>query len=203
MDRKDHWESIYTNKSTQAVSWYQSEATLSLELIAHAGLKQNDAIIDVGGGASVLVDHLLHHGYTNITVLDISSRAIQHVQERLADKSTQVHWVSTDVTEFDAPQQYRLWHDRAVFHFLTDKDEQQKYVEILKNSTHPEAQVIIAAFAIGGPEKCSGLNIVQYDAAKLSKVLGDTFKLLEERTEQHITPSGQIQQFGYYRFSKA
>jgi SAM-dependent methyltransferase len=200
MDRKQHWESVYTNKSPLEVSWYQTEPALSLDLIVTSGVARDAAIIDVGGGASVLVDRLLAAGYTNLSVLDISAQALAHARQRLGAAALRVAWLEADITQFDPPQTYRLWHDRAVFHFLTDAGDRRKYVEALKRGLAPGGQVVMAAFAIGGPLKCSNLDIVQYDTGKLSAELGTGFRLLETRSELHPTPSGKTQQFGYYRF---
>jgi SAM-dependent methyltransferase len=202
MDRKQHWESVYTNKSPLEVSWYQTEPRLSLELIAASGVARDAAIIDVGGGASVLVDRLLAAGYTNLSVLDISAQALAHAQRRLGGQAGRVTWLEADITQFVPPQNYHLWHDRAVFHFLTDAADRRRYVEALRHGLVPGGQLIIAAFAIGGPLKCSNLDIAQYDAATLAAELGPEFRLLEERSELHHTPSGKDQRFGYYRFAR-
>lgn len=202
MDRKQHWEKVYADKSSLKVSWYQAEPTLSLELISNTRIAKDASIIDVGGGSSVLVDYLLQNGYQNISVLDLSTKALNHAQQRLAKLAAQVNWITADITEFTPPQSYDLWHDRAVFHFLTSEQDQKQYVEVLKNSTKPGAHIIIASFAIGGPDKCSGLDIVQYDADKLCAVLGAEFSLVEEHSERHITPAKQEQKFNYYRFQR-
>lgn len=202
MDRKHHWEKVYAAKSPLEVSWYQTEPLLSLQLISNTGISKEAAIIDVGGGSSVLVDHLLQNGYQNISVLDISTKALSHARRRLGQQAEQVNWITADITEFSPPQPYSLWHDRAVFHFLTSEQDQQKYVDVLQHGTKPGAHIIIASFAIGGPEKCSGLDIVQYDADKLCSVLGASFELVEQHSELHITPSNMEQKFNYYRFQK-
>lgn len=198
--RKEHWEAVYTEKSPLEVSWYQAEPRLSLELIEGTGLSREAAIIDVGGGASVLVDRLLDKGYRDITVLDLSGRALAHARKRLGPRGKDVAWFETDVTEFRPPRQYDLWHDRAVFHFLTDAADRRDYVETLKRSLAPGGHVIIAAFAIGGPEKCSGLDIVQYDSAKMAAELGEGFALVGEKIELHETPWGTGQKFAYFHF---
>lgn len=198
--RKNHWEEVYTDKSPLQVSWYQKEPALSLKLIGNTGLGKQSAIIDVGGGASVLVDRLLAAGYARLGVLDISGNALAHARGRLADKAKTVEWFEADVTAFAAPHRFMLWHDRAVFHFLTDADDRRKYVETLKRTLEPNGHVLMAAFAIGGPLKCSGLDIVQYDAAKMGAELGPEFRLVEEAAELHQTPAGKEQKFGYFRF---
>ena len=199
-DRKDHWENIYKDKNASDVSWYQSEPVLSLQLICNTQIDTDAAIIDVGGGASVLVDSLFEQGYNNLAVLDISANALGSVKDRLGDKADNVEWFVDDVTCFNPPHQFSLWHDRAVFHFLTDEADRRNYVEVLKRALILEGHLIIAAFAIGGPKKCSGLDIVQYDAEKLQAELGEDFELVEEASEKHVTPSKMEQQFSYFRF---
>ena len=200
IDAKTHWQKIYQDKDPSGVSWYQEEPLLSQELIRNTGIAHTEALIDIGGGASVLVDRLLSNGYTNLSVLDISGIALAHAQERLGNLSDKVKWHEEDVTQFKAPEQFLLWHDRAVFHFLTEPSDRVRYTEVLKQSLTSGGHVIIAAFAIGGPEKCSGLNIVQYDAEKLSAEIGPDFQLVEQRSEVHVTPANKEQLFMYFRF---
>lgn len=199
-DKKNHWQNVYQQKQTTAVSWFQAKPVISLELIASCKLDKSELIIDVGGGASVLVDHLLIQGYTQLAVLDISAAALSASQQRLGADADAVQWVESDITAYHPQRQVALWHDRAVFHFLTEVTERQNYVRALKHALVPNGHLIIASFAIGGPEQCSGLPIVQYDAAKLSAQLGEGFSLLEERTEKHITPAGREQEFAYFHF---
>ena len=200
-DRKDHWENIYKDKSPLEVSWFQHEPVLSLQLIHNTQIAHDAPIIDVGGGASVLVDHLCDEGYSNVSVLDISANALASTKHRLGGKAGNVEWFDEDVTCFNPPHQFSVWHDRAVFHFLTDESDRHSYIEVLKRALVPNGHFIIAAFAIGGPEKCSGLDIVQYDAEKLKAELGEDFELVEEAKEKHVTPSKTEQQFSYFRFS--
>jgi SAM-dependent methyltransferase len=202
MNKKDHWESIYKNKSPLEVSWYQEKPAISLMLIKKFSQKDADYIIDVGGGASTLSDYLLEDGFKNVTVLDLSSNALAHTRQRLGDKSDFIEWKVEDVTSFVPAHKYDIWHDRAVFHFLTDKNDREKYKQVLESSMNAGGCVIIAAFSIGGPAKCSGLDIVQYDAVKLKNELGRNFTFIEERHEKHITPAGKEQIFGYYVFTK-
>ncbi len=201
-DRKEHWDNVYKDKSPLEVSWYQKEPELSLALIKNTAVAKDQAVIDVGGGASVLVDRLVEAGFSHLSVLDLSDKALGVVRERLADKADMVEWYATDITEFLPPHPYAVWHDRAVFHFLTDGDGRAKYVAVLKKAMQPGSHVIIAAFAIGGPQKCSGLEIVQYDRAKLEGELGSGFKLVEEQSESHETPSGGLQKFSYFHFTR-
>lgn len=200
MSNKEHWENVYKDKSSHDVSWYQKEPLLSLELIKNSKLTLDEAIVDVGGGASVLIDHLQEKGYINLAVLDISNNALLSAKNRLGDKADKVNWYEADITQFNSPQTFSLWHDRAVFHFLTNKQDREKYVEVLKKSLKPGGHLIIAAFSIGGPEKCSGLDIVQYDENKMSAALGDDFKLLESRSETHVTPTDKEQRFTYFHY---
>ena len=199
-DRKTHWENVYRDKSPLDVSWYQKEPVLSLRLIRNTQLALNEPIIDIGGGASTLVDCLCDEGYANISVLDISAKALAHAQDRLGDKANEIEWYDEDITQFNPPHPFSLWHDRAVFHFLTDKSDRDNYVNVLKRALKTDGHLIIAAFAIGGPEKCSGLDIVQYDAEKLMTELGEGFELIEEKNEVHITPTNKEQTFTYFRF---
>ena len=199
-DRKQHWEQVYTDKSPLDVSWYQQEPTISQRLIQDSVSDRNQPVLDVGGGASVLVDRLQERGFTNLSVLDISANALEHAKQRLGQASDQIEWYACDVTEFSPPHQYACWHDRAVFHFLTDADDRKKYVRRLTEALQPESYLVLAAFAIGGPTMCSGLDIVQYSAEKLGQELGDNFKFLEEVDEVHITPAQKEQLFCYYRF---
>lgn len=202
LDRKRHWETVYEQKSPLEVSWYQSDPLLSLELIQNTGIPQDAAIIDVGGGASILVDRLLASGYRNVSVLDLSAKALAYAQARLGGTSHRATWIEADITAFIPPINYDLWHDRAVFHFLTNAEDRRKYVDVLKHGVRSGGHVIIAAFAIGGPTQCSGLDIVQYDAEKLSETLGEQFRLAEERVELHITPANREQKFVYFRLVK-
>lgn len=199
-DRKAHWENVYQEKSPLDVSWYQKEPKLSLELIHRTGVSLDEPIIDVGGGASVLVDFLCKDGFTNLSVLDISENALADAKKRLGDLAKNIEWIESDITEFSSSHKFSLWHDRAVFHFLTDKSDRRKYVRALTQALKAGGHLIIAAFAIGGPDKCSGLEIAQYDSLKLKAELGEEFELLEERNEIHITPANKEQKFMYFRF---
>lgn len=202
IDRKAHWQRIYRDKPFSEVSWYQKEPGMSLALIRRSGVKRDEAIIDVGGGASVLVDFLCGQGYTSLSVLDIAEQALSGAKRRLGDLATGIEWIEADVTAFRPPHQYSLWHDRAVFHFLTEEADRRRYVGTLKQALRPGGHLIIAAFAIGGPSQCSGLDIVQYDPVRLMSELGDEFVLLEQRNEQHFTPDQREQQFVYFRLQR-
>lgn len=202
MNRKTHWDEVYSNKSPLEVSWYQKEPALSLQLIENTGISTDAAIIDIGGGASILIDHLNERGYQHLAVLDISGNALAYAKKRLASAADHIEWFESDITVFQSPHQFDLWHDRAVFHFLTTATDRERYVETLQRTLKPGGHLIMAAFAIGGPSKCSGLDIVQYDAEKLLTELGSDFTLLEENSEIHVTPTEKAQQFAYFRFIK-
>jgi ubiquinone/menaquinone biosynthesis C-methylase UbiE len=201
-DRKQHWEQVYATKSPLDVSWYQTQPTLSLDLIGHAGVAHDAPVIDVGGGASVLVDRLLTRGFARVAVLDISAKALDAARQRLGERARDVEWYEADVTEFQPPHSFALWHDRAVFHFLTEAEDRRRYVATLKRALETNGHVIIASFTIGGPTRCSNLDIVQYDAAKLAAELGDEFVLQEEVSEVHVTPAAKEQKFGFFRFQR-
>jgi len=198
--RKEHWEKVYREKSPLAVSWYQREPDLSLALIDRAAVPLDAPVIDIGAGASTLVDKLCERGYKNISVLDVSAAALAHSKSRLAQEANRVNWYEEDVTRFRPPQRYALWHDRAVFHFLTGRADRQRYINVLEQALQPGGQVIMLTFAIDGPARCSGLDIVQYDAEKLSLELGADYELVETGCEVHFTPSGGQQKFAYFRF---
>jgi len=198
--RKQHWEGVYRSKSAVETSWYQAEPTLSLAMIHNAGPVSEQGLIDVGGGASLLVDHLLSRGYRDLTVLDLSVAALEQAQKRLGSGAALVEWVVADITEYVPARTFGLWHDRAAFHFLTDPDDRKRYVRVLRSALSPGGQAIIAAFAPDGPRRCSGLDIVRYDTVSISGVLGADFVLEEERRETHVTPTGGEQRFGFYRF---
>lgn len=200
MNRKEHWNQAYETNPPDDVSWFQSEPTLSLELIRKTGVTKTGGIIDVGGGASVLADHLLDAGFENVAVLDISGAALAHARKRLGPRAAQVTWLEADVTTFQSPRSFAVWHDRAVFHFLTEKADRQKYVEMLRRTLTPEGHIIIATFAIDGPQKCSGLPVTRYDAASIATELGGGFRLVEEIRETHQTPWQTEQNFNCFRF---
>lgn len=168
-DNKSHWETIYKSKSAKEVSWYTPSLKKSLELIWSLGLPKDAAIIDVGGGASTFPDDLLAEGFTDITVLDISSEALNVSEKRLGEKAQSIRWLESDVRTIPFTNQFNLWHDRAVFHFLTNKSDRKKYVAVLENSLAKNGHVLIATFGPNGPLKCSGLEVVRYSAEKLQK----------------------------------
>ncbi len=197
--RKTHWEQVYQDKPVDQVSWFQREPRRSLELIEASGTSKDAPIIDVGAGASVLVDQLLLNGYTDLSVLDISKNALDISKRRLGNHATDVAWLVDDVTEFQPGRSYALWHDRAVFHFLTDPSQQSAYRSALMRALASGGQAIIGTFAVDGPLRCSGLEIAQYDAASMQAVMGADFTLLQESRESHTTPAGSTQNFAWFR----
>ena len=198
--RKEHWEKVYQTKSPDEVSWYQPSPILSLQLIANTRLAFDAPIIDIGGGASTLVGELCDSGYSNVSVLDVSASALAHAKHRCADKVSEVRWYEEDVTCFKPPHRFALWHDRAVFHFLTSRADRDSYIKVLKQSIEPGGHIIMMTFAIDGPKKCSGLDIVQYDTDKLILEFGPGFELVETGFDVHLTPAGNQQKFAYFRF---
>jgi SAM-dependent methyltransferase len=198
---KAHWERVYVD-GCEDVSWFQARPDLSLRLIASSGVAKDAGIIDVGGGASPLVDCLLDEGYSPLAVLDISPTALRYARDRLGSRARLVNWFEADVTTFDPPHRFGLWHDRAVFHFLTDAVERRAYVQTLRRTLTSDGAAIIATFAMDGPMRCSGLPVERYDARKISAELGPEFLLIEEVSELHRTPSGAGQAFSYFHFRR-
>lgn len=195
---KDHWEKVYGTKAPDSVSWYQPHLERSLELIRRVATGSSSAIIDVGGGESTLVDDLLARDYADVTVLDISETAIQVARARLGPLAERVHWIAGDVTRVPLEsRRYQVWHDRAVFHFLTDTASRAAYVAQVNRSVKPGGYVLVATFGPEGPTKCSGLDVVRYDAEGLHDEFGARFELVESATELHQTPFGTKQQFLY------
>jgi SAM-dependent methyltransferase len=204
MQPKTHWENIYATKPSDAVSWFQEHADLSLRLIRDTGIPLSAPIIDIGGGASTLVDDLLLAGYSDISVLDLSAHALAVARRRLGEGASQVHWIEADITKTELPvNAYDVWHDRAVFHFLTAPADRAAYVGNLLRSVKPGGHVIVATFAEDGPLQCSGLPVVRYSADALYAEFGDAFTLLHHQKEAHHTPFGTVQQFVYCYCRKA
>ncbi len=199
-DRQQHWEQVYEDKDSTEVSWYQEYPGQSVQMIEQVVASKDEAIIDVGGGASVLVDTLLLRGYQRLAVLDISAAALQCAKQRLCERAPQVEWFVADVTAFEPPHRFALWHDRAVFHFLTAAADREKYLAVLRKALIPGAHLVIATFAEDGPEKCSGLPVERYGATKITQTFGNEFSLLQQQGEIHSTPSGGTQKFNYFLF---
>lgn len=199
-DRKKHWETVYKTKNPEQVSWTQEIPKTSLEFIHSFGLAKSAKIIDIGGGDSKLVDHLLDEGYEHITVLDISAKALEKAQQRLGERASKVNWIVSDITEFQPTTTYDVWHDRAAFHFLTTAEQVEKYMTTARNSV--KGYLAIGTFSENGPEKCSGLEIKQYSEGSLSKALHNGFEKIRCITEDHITPFNTIQNFLFCSFKR-
>jgi ubiquinone/menaquinone biosynthesis C-methylase UbiE len=203
MDSKEHWEGVYRNKAADAVSWYRSHLDTSLRLIDENAPDRNAAIIDVGGGESTLVDDLLQRGYRNLTVLDMSAVALDTTKQRLGSIAEQVTWVESDIMVVDLPEhRYDVWHDRAVFHFLTEPSQRDAYTRLLTRTLKQGGRVVIATFGPLGPNRCSVLDVRRYDVQLLSDEFGPGFELVTSTLEDHHTPAGSSQQFLYCSFRK-
>lgn len=202
VSRRAHWQTVYSTKGENEVSWFQESPAPSLELIDLAQLTPQSAIVDIGGGASRLVDSLVARGYQNVTVLDLSESALAAARARLGDQAADVQWLVADVTDWEPPQTYDLWHDRAAFHFLTGDAARSAYMARLKRALKPTGHVIIGTFALNGPERCSGLPVTRHDAVSLAALLGPEFELIDTRPHQHVTPWGATQQFQFSTFRR-
>ena len=200
VDEKTHWEGVYGRRALDEVSWYQARPEKSLDLIRASGVGPEAPIIDVGAGASFLVDELLSTGFRDVTVLDISSEVLLKLRERLGRRAERVTLVQADVRAFRPTRRYAVWHDRAVFHFLVDQKDRARYVGVLKDALEPGGHAIIATFGPEGPERCSGLPVQRYSADSLARALGPGFELVESFLDLHRTPSGASQQFLFCRF---
>jgi SAM-dependent methyltransferase len=202
-DRQAHWDSVYRTKREDEVSWFQASPSLSLDLIHAAGVERHALIIDVGGGASRLVDALIETGFANLTVLDISEEATATAKARVGARATGVTWIVADVTKWEPTCTYDVWHDRAAFHFLTAPEDRAAYAQRVLRAVRPGGNVIIGTFALDGPERCSGLPVVRHDAESIGNVLGPSFELIETRRHDHRTPMGGSQKFQFSRFQRA
>lgn len=200
LENKQHWETVYETKNPDEVSWTQEIPTTSLNFIHSFNLPKSAKIIDIGGGDSKLVDHLLNQGFENITVLDISAKALQKAQKRLGEKATKVNWVVSDVTEFEPKTTFDLWHDRATFHFLTTSAQIEKYMKTARNSVN--GFLTIGTFSENGPTKCSGLEIKQYNEENLTAELNKGFDKIRCVTEDHTTPFDTTQNFLFCSFKR-
>lgn len=204
MDRQAHWEKVYREKAVTSVSWYRPHLETSLELIERFAGSKRAAILDIGGGASTLVDDLLAAGYENVSVLDIADDALQASRMRLGDAAKRVKWMAADFLEASLEgQQYDLCHDRAVFHFLNAAEEKAAYIEQAWRILRPSGVLILATFAVDGPPRCSGLEVSRYDETMLTKVVGGRFELLELRRDSHLTPAGSEQKMMYFVLRKS
>jgi 2-polyprenyl-3-methyl-5-hydroxy-6-metoxy-1,4-benzoquinol methylase len=199
MSLRRHWESVHSRQSPEDASWYQAEPRLSLALIESAASGPDARIIDVGGGASVLAASLLDAGFDHVGVLDISSSALRASQEALGDASSKVEWIRADVLGYEGAHGWDVWHDRAVFHFLVDPADRLRYRDAVYGAVAQGGQVIVATFSPEGPDRCSGLDTIRCSAEDIARELGPDVRLLDARTEEHVTPSGVAQAFTYAR----
>lgn len=197
VDPAAHWQRLYETRSADQVSWYEPVPERSVALIRETGMPLEAPILDVGGGASLLADHLLASGYTDISVLDLSPAALEQARARLGPAAGRVTWIAADITSFVPERRYVLWHDRAVFHFLLRPGEQRRYLAALRKGLAPHGHLVLATFGPGGPERCSGLPVQRYSAAAIEVLLGPGFQLRSSRIEQHRTPGGETQEFLY------
>ncbi len=202
MKLKEHWNHVYETKTPEDVSWHQSQPDVSLHLIANSAVPLENGVIDVGGGTSALAQCLLKAGYSHVAVLDISAAALAQTKHHLGADADKIEWIEADITCFTPSRAYGIWHDRAVFHFLTEQADRAKYRQAMDNTLLPDAHVILATFAPDGPEKCSGLPVRRYDAASISLELGEEYELLEQLDETHVTPWQSEQKFCYFHFKK-
>ena len=198
--RREHWEKVYGEKSEHELTWHQANPSTSLQLIANAGAGPATRIVDIGGGASRLVDALLVRGFQHVAVLDIAEGALDKAQRRLGSRASAVAWVAGDVTSWEQDAPFDVWHDRAVFHFMTCAEEREAYRTAMRKALRVGGQAIIGTFAAGGPDRCSGLPVVRYEAETLAAELGLGFQLLESLREDHVTPTGKVQRFQFCRF---
>lgn len=202
MSLKSHWENVYKTKQFTEVSWYQATPKVSLSFIIGLGIPKNAAIIDVGGGDSYLVDHLLKSGYTDITVLDISEAAVNRAKKRLGKAASKVHWIVSDINELSTDKKFDCWHDRATFHFLTSENQVEKYLSVAQKHISGNGKLVIATFSTEGPGKCSGLPVKQYSEQTLSSLLKNWFEKIKCITVDHTTPYNTIQNFLFCSFKK-
>ena len=200
--RQAHWQDVYTRKGENEVSWFQEYPAPSIELIAQVGATPASAIIDIGGGASRLVDNLVERGFEDVTVLDLSEAALEAAKARLGVRAAQVRWIVADATVWEPLKAYDIWHDRAAFHFLTEDRDRAAYVAHLERALKVGGYAIIATFALDGPERCSGLPVVRYDPASLGQTLGRGFQLVDTRRHAHATPWGSEQSFQFSVFRR-
>ncbi len=199
-DRQAHWEDVYTSRGANEVSWYQREPVVSLELVAAAGVGLDAPVIDVGGGASVLVDRLRAAGHQDVTVLDVAGQALAASRSRLGPDAEAVHWIEADLLDWRPARRYRLWHDRAVFHFLTAAADRARYRALLRDALAPDAYLILGVFAADGPDHCSGLPTERYSAERLAGEF-DELRVVRAVREEHATPAGAVQPFTWLLLS--
>lgn len=202
-DSQRHWEKVYQSQKPDKVSWYKPHLDLSLDILTHAGLKPSSHIIDVGAGASTLVDDLIKLGVKAVTVLDVSGEALAVSKARLGKQADEIEWVETDITQAKLRKEYYdIWHDRAVFHFLTDAEDRRRYIAGMTEALKPNGQLVMATFSLQGPPRCSGLDVVRHSPETLQVELGNGFRLVESLEEEHRTPFNTVQKFIYCRFQR-
>jgi SAM-dependent methyltransferase len=201
-DRAAHWNTVYSTKADNQVSWFEPRPDISLELIQEAGLGTSARVIDIGGGTSRLIDHLLDAGFRNLTLLDVSDEALQRVRTRLGPRAAQVRFVRADAAQWEPDATFDLWHDRAALHFLTDEAERAHYGAAVRQAMAPGGVVVLGSFALAGPERCSGLPVQRYDAAAMQQLLGPDFHLETSFESDHMTPSRAMQRFQFARFRR-
>jgi SAM-dependent methyltransferase len=198
---RDHWERVWSELGPAGGSWFEAEPATSLELIDALGLGPSAPIVDIGGGASNLVDHLLLRGFEDVTVVDLSAHALKAARERLGKSAARVRWIEADVLDLVLPEPVDLWHDRAAFHFLVDPSDQATYVRRLQAAVRPGGHLVLATFALDGPPRCSGLEVARHSATTIAGVLGPGFHLLRSVDHEHVTPAGALQRFSYTAWS--
>lgn len=201
-DRKEHWNKVYDSKTPTEVSWYEPMPETSLDYITECKLDNDAAIIDIGGGDSFLAEFLLAKGFTDLTVVDISEKAIERAKKRLGERAEEIKWIVADASEFKPERQYDLWHDRAAFHFLTEDEQVQNYLQTVKRSVKPGGFLVIGTFSENGPKKCSGIEIRQYSVSQMQDLFSDDFTTMSCKNIDHTTPSGGIQNFTFCSFRK-
>lgn len=194
---KQHWENVYEVKAPDDVSWYQAVPTRSMSLIRATEIPVEAPLIDVGGGSSTLVDILCNSGYSDVTILDVSAKALEKARQRLGAKADAVSWIEADITEFEPLRRYYLWHDRALFHFMVDEARIRAYLRALRTALVPRGHFIVSTFGPDGPDHCSGLNVQRYSVEQLANLLEPDFELRSFDIEDHTTPTGTVQQFLY------
>lgn len=200
--KQAHWDTVFASKTLEERTWYESTPSIALDLLGQLSIPKGAAIIDIGGGDSLLVDHLLDLGYTNLSVLDISAKALEKAQNRLEERSRQVQWICSDVTDFEVHRPYDFWYDRAAFHFLTNDTDVLRYVQTVSSAIKPGGYLMIGTFSEQGPKKCSGLEIRQYSAQSLSEVFASHFQKIKCFTLDHYTPMQVVQNFTFCVFRR-
>jgi 2-polyprenyl-3-methyl-5-hydroxy-6-metoxy-1,4-benzoquinol methylase len=200
--RQSHWQNVYETKLENEVSWFQETPDVSLDLIRATSPAKGLEIVDIGGGASHLVDALLADGFTSVTVLDLSEKALDVSRSRMGERAAAAKWIVADITSWKPDRHYDIWHDRAALHFLIEPGDRAAYAERIHDAVRVGGHVIIGTFAPDGPERCSGLPVIRHDADSLSKMLGPSFRLIETRPHDHATPGGTIQHFQFSRFER-